>query len=99
MLLYIVRHAWAEDRDEHQWPDDSARPLPADGEKRFSKMLKQLADAKFWPEVIGTSPLVRCLQTAELIARRVHSRPEIEQLPALAPPADLNALIEWTAQR
>jgi phosphohistidine phosphatase len=97
MLLYIVRHAWAEDRDENQWPDDSLRPLTADGEKRFAKMLKQLADAKFWPDIIATSPLVRCMQTAELIARRVHSRPKIEAIAALAPPSDLNALVEWTA--
>jgi phosphohistidine phosphatase len=98
MLLYIVRHAWAEDRDETRWPDDSLRPLTEDGQLRFAKMLKRLADAKFWPGVIATSPLVRCVQTAELIAKRVKNRPKIEHLPALAPGSNLQSLVEWTAQ-
>ncbi len=98
MILYIVRHAWAEDRDETRWPDDSQRPLTDGGEKRFAKMLKRLVDAKFWPGVITTSPFVRCVQTAELIARRVKDRPEIKELPALAPGSNLESLIEWTNQ-
>jgi phosphohistidine phosphatase len=98
MILYIVRHAWAEDRDETRWPDDSLRPLTEEGEQRFAKMLKRLADAKFWPDIIVTSPFLRCVQTAELIAKRVKDRPKIEQLPALAPGSNLQSLVEWTAQ-
>ncbi len=98
MNLYIVRHAWAEDRDETRWPDDSQRPLTEDGEKRFRKFLKHLADARFWPEVIASSPFVRCMQTAELIAKRVKDCPVIKELPGLAPGSNLDALIEWTNQ-
>lgn len=98
MLLYIVRHAWAEERDEHRWPDDAQRPLTVDGQKRFNKVLKKLADIRFAPAVIASSPLLRCMQTAELIAKRFPSRPRIVPLDALAPGSDLSALIEWTAQ-
>ncbi len=99
MNLYIVRHAWAEERNEERWPDDSQRPLTDDGQKRFKKMLRRLADAKFWPDVIATSPFLRCVQTADLIAARVKDCPKLELLPALAPHSNLDALIEWTNQQ
>src|SRR5437764_1376896 len=98
MILFIVRHAWAEDRDETRWPDDSQRPLTDHGEQRFAKLLKRLADAKLWPRVIASSPLLRCVQTAELIASRVKDCPEIKLLPGLAPGSNLDSLIEWTNQ-
>jgi phosphohistidine phosphatase len=99
MVLYIVRHAWAEDRDEARWPDDSLRPLTEDGQKRFKKQLKKLADIRFAPQVIATSPFLRCVQTAEMIAQRFPSRPEIVRLEALAPGSQLESLIDWTAHR
>lgn len=98
MLLYLVRHAWAEEHDEARWPDDTQRPLTADGQKRFNKVLKKLADIRFAPAIVATSPLVRCMQTAELIAKRFPSRPKVVPLDALAPGSDLATLIEWTAQ-
>ncbi|HEY2827752.1 MAG TPA: histidine phosphatase family protein, partial [Pirellulales bacterium] len=85
MLLYIVRHAVAEERDETRWPDDSERPLTEEGVKRFGKLLKRLSDIRFAPEVIASSPLVRCRQTAELIAKHFPSSPKIVLLDALAP--------------
>ncbi|HEY2760617.1 MAG TPA: histidine phosphatase family protein [Pirellulales bacterium] len=99
MLLYIVRHAWAEERDEARWPDDALRPLTADGQKRFSKLLKKLTDVRFAPPVIATSPLLRCRQTAELIAERFPSKPKIVPIDGLAPNSDLDSLIHWTAER
>jgi phosphohistidine phosphatase len=98
MILYIVRHAWAEERDDERWPDDSERPLTADGQKRFNKLLKKLTDVRFAPAIIATSPLLRCRQTAEVIAKRFPSQPKIVPLDALAPKSDLESLIQWTAQ-
>jgi phosphohistidine phosphatase len=99
MLLYIIRHAWAEERDPQQWPDDSQRPLTADGQKRFNKLLKKLTDVRFAPSIIASSPLLRCRQTAELIAERFPSKPNIVLLDALAPNSNLESLIEWTTQQ
>jgi phosphohistidine phosphatase len=98
MILYIVRHAWAGERDEQQWPDDSLRPLTDDGKKRFNKFLKRLSDVRFAPAVIATSPLVRCMQTAEIIAKRFHGQPTIVPQDALAPGSNLEAMIQWTAE-
>jgi phosphohistidine phosphatase len=99
MILYLVRHAWAEERDDARWPDDTQRPLADDGEKRFNKFLKKLTDIRFAPTVIATSPLVRCRQTAEIIAKRFPGKPKIVTVDALAPNSDLDALIQWTAER
>jgi phosphohistidine phosphatase len=99
MILYIIRHAWAEEHDSSRWPDDALRPLTDEGQKRFAKVLKRLTKIGFEPAVIATSPLVRCRQTAELIAKRLDDKPTIVQLDALAPSSDLRALIEWTSQQ
>jgi phosphohistidine phosphatase len=99
MLLYIVRHAWAEERDDARWPGDLQRPLTDKGRKRFTQMLKKLVEADFAPAVIATSPLARCRETAELIAERVSGKPPIVPLDALAPGSDLPALVQWTVQQ
>jgi phosphohistidine phosphatase len=99
MLLYIVRHAWAEERDEGRYSDDCLRPLTDDGRKRFRKLVRALADRGFMPAEIATSPLVRCQQTAEVIAEVVPSRPRVTVVEELSPGSDLHALLEWTRQR
>ena len=68
MDLYIVRHAWAADRDDPQWPDDDLRPLTEEGKERFAQMAAKLVGRGMTPEVIATSPLVRCVETAQLLA-------------------------------
>ena len=84
MLLYIVRHAWAEERDDSIWPGDLERPLTDKGKKRFAQVVKKLVEAEFAPAVIATSPLARCRQTAELIREHVAGKPKIVPLDALA---------------
>src|SRR5262249_16848340 len=99
MLLYVVRHAWAEEPDEGRWPDDALRPLTRDGQKRFVKMAKPLNEVGIAPAMIATSPLVRCRQTAELLAEHLAGEPQITELEALAPGSDVEALLEWTSER
>ena len=94
--LYIIRHAWAEDRHLLQWPTDWERPLTRDGRRRFAAVVAQLADRGFQPEVIATSPLVRCRETAEIIAEGVGNGAPIVELDALQPGSDLGAMLAWT---
>jgi phosphohistidine phosphatase len=96
MLLYLVRHAWAGEADQSQWPDDSLRPLTDEGRKRFDQVAKALASRGVAPELVATSPLVRCRQTAEILVKRVVSRPKLVDVPALAPGGDLEQIIAWT---
>ena len=99
MLLYIVRHAWAKERDALKFPDDAPRPLTKQGRVRFGKVVEKLAERGVLPEVIATSPYVRCRRTAEILAEHVAGRPQVVDLQALTPDSDLEALIAWTRQQ
>lgn len=99
MLLYIVRHAWAEDPDNQRWPNDELRPLTDKGAKRFRQFVRALARQGFSPQLVVTSPLLRCHQTAEVIAEEVPSRPPVVSRPELAPGSDASGLVAWTAER
>lgn len=99
MDLYIVRHAWAFDRDDARWPDDDLRPLTEEGKERFAKAIKTLAGRGLAPQVVAASPLVRCVQTAELLAAGVPDKPKIVRLDELRPGSDVAGLLRWTARQ
>lgn len=99
MDLYLIRHAWAADREDPRWPDDASRPLTAEGRKRFAKLAARLAETDLRPTLIATSPLVRCRETAELVAAAVPGRPPIVELAELEPGSDLAGLVRWTAEQ
>lgn len=96
MLLYIIRHAWAVDRDDPAYPEDALRPLTEEGRERFGKLVKLLAERGFAPGLVATSPLVRCRQTAEIVSRQVRGRPAVVERDELAPGSDLGGLLAWT---
>lgn len=96
MFIYIARHAWAAQRGDPRWPDDSLRELTPDGIERFTKVVKALAERGFEPARIATSPYTRCRQTADIIAKFVEGKPRIDELEALEPGSELEPLIEWT---
>ncbi|MCC7084943.1 MAG: phosphohistidine phosphatase SixA [Pirellulales bacterium] len=97
MILYIVRHAWAEDCDANRWPDDGLRPITKKGRKRFAKYLRRMDESDFAPQIVATSPLLRCRQTAEILVDHLPEQPSVVELEALAPGSDLPLLIQWTA--
>lgn len=99
MDLYIIRHAWAGQYGDHQWPDDSERPLTDKGRKRFAGMVNILSQRGMEPSLIATSPMVRCRQTAEILAEGLIDQPEIIQREELLPHGDLQSLLGWTAQQ
>jgi phosphohistidine phosphatase len=96
MFIYVVRHAWAFEHGDPRWPDDSQRPLEEEGVERFARVVDALIPRGFEPHVIGTSPYVRCRQTADIIAQRVPGSPKIVELDALTPGSDFDALVEWS---
>jgi len=96
MTLYIARHAWAGERGDPRWPDDSLRELTPEGIERYTKLVKELAKRGFNPERVATSPYTRCVQTAEVIAKHVACKPKIAQLDALQPGSELDALLDWS---
>lgn len=99
MRLYIVRHAAAEERDPARYSDDATRPLTAAGRKQFKRLIKHLAEDEFCPQALATSPLLRCRQTADIIADEVADCEPPEELPELAPGSELPALLAWTERQ
>jgi phosphohistidine phosphatase len=97
--LYLVRHARAHERDIRRYPDDMLRTLSEDGRLRFARLATKLSARKIRPRVIATSPAVRCMQTADLLAEKLRNAPLIQQLDALAAGASLSELIEWTRRQ
>jgi phosphohistidine phosphatase len=99
MFIYIARHAWAGERGDPRWPDDSLRELTPEGIERYTDLVKALAERGFKPELIATSPYIRCRQTADIIAKYVAGKPAIFESEALEPGSDLDTLIAWTNEQ
>jgi len=98
MLLYVVRHAWAESAGDVRWPNDNDRPLTDKGRRRFAEMVKMLSRGEFCPRLVATSPALRCFQTAEILAKGLSGKTEVVEVEALASPANLRGLLEWTQE-
>jgi phosphohistidine phosphatase len=98
MDLYVIRHAWAAERGP-QWPDDDMRPLTHEGKERFAQVMVKLAGRGMRPEVVATSPLVRCVQTAQLLAAGIPDEPDIIELDDLRPGSNLEGLLAWTTRQ
>lgn len=81
--LYLVRHGIAEDGKPGQ-PDDF-RGLTAEGRDRFRRAAKAFARLGEPLDFLFTSPLVRAVQTAELLAVAL-GKDDVQVLPELAPP-------------
>jgi phosphohistidine phosphatase len=82
--LYLVRHAIAEERGP-AWPDDSQRPLTADGVKRWRREAAGLVVLDARPDLILTSPFTRARQTADVLAAAFPKKPKVVELAALQP--------------
>ncbi len=96
MFIYIARHAWAGERGDPRWSDDSLRELTPEGIDRYTKMIKALAARGLAPTHIATSPYTRCVQSAQIIVKHIDGKPKIDELEALEPGADLEPLLEWS---
>ena len=99
MDLYIIRHAWAGEYGDPNWPDDALRPLTKKGQKRFAAMIELLSQRGMSPSLIATSPMLRCRQTAQILADGFIDRPEIVERNDLLPHGDLQSLLAWTAEQ
>ena len=65
--LYLLRHAHAGNATD--WVgDDSLRPLSAKGRRQAEKLGRHLAELHFEPDSIVSSPKLRALETAQLMA-------------------------------
>jgi phosphohistidine phosphatase len=50
-------------------------------------------------DLVATSPLLRCRETAEILAAELEQASRVVVVDALAPGSDWRALVEWTIQQ
>lgn len=81
-LVYVVRHAIAEQRDAERWPDDAKRPLTKEGEARFREAARGLKEIAPEVETVLSSPYARAWRTAEILHEET-GWPEPERCEAL----------------
>ena len=70
MIVYLVRHAVAMEREDWDKSDDS-RPLTEDGIERMREAAAGLARMSIAVDRVFTSPVVRARQTADILVKEL----------------------------
>ena len=97
MNLYLMRHANAGLSRENPLLDDK-RSLVKEGKEQCILMARTLNALKIQIDVIVSSPLKRCLQTAQLVGTEMGYEAKVQISPALAPDADYADFQEMLAR-
>jgi phosphohistidine phosphatase len=95
--LYIMRHGIAVARGA-DFADDSKRPLTPEGKKKIKEIasgLKRLGVVVDW---VVTSPLVRAVETAEIVAEFLGPNVPVDFCDALCPGGSAETLITFLAK-
>lgn len=90
MKLHIIRHAQAIERST-ALPDEQ-RNLTCRGRKRFRQVAACLKKMAVTPDYILTSPLIRAVQTAEILSETIRFNGELQISAELAVGPDSSAL-------
>jgi phosphohistidine phosphatase len=99
MQLYIVRHGIAIDREDSKCPADPDRFLTQEGIAKTEEVAKGLAKIADAPDLLLSSPYVRAVQTAEIVANALdYSKQKIRKTDALLPGAEAQQLLRELAK-
>ena len=93
MELLILRHGIAFPRDAKRWPDDSQRPLTAEGVKKARRAAAGLKRLAAQPTLVLTSPLLRARDTATIFAQAARW-PKAVECAGLSPGASPEEVLE-----
>jgi phosphohistidine phosphatase len=88
--LYLIRHGEAIERSGTT--PDASRCLTTKGRIAFRKTARRVRNAGIAPAVIFTSPLLRAVQTAEILAERLKHEGQVVVARELSPGFDLQDL-------
>ncbi len=92
MNIYLIRHGKAEPRSP--FVNDKDRKLTDEGEKILRSSAELWKSVIKQPDFILTSPLIRAVQTAEIIAEVMSFKDGILKENLLLPGSGTNSLIE-----
>jgi phosphohistidine phosphatase len=93
--IYLVRHAIAADPGG-LYATDETRPLTDEGIERFTLQVRGLRALDVSIDTILTSPLLRCRQTAQLLADGLPGNAPVDELDALRPGGRLADVLQGT---
>ena len=97
--LYIMRHGIAVMRGPGTVMDDAKRPLTPEGKDKMRAIAAGLVRAGLVADWIVSSPLVRAVETAEIVGEALGSKPPLDFCDALRPGGQPEALIAFLAKR
>ena len=100
MDLVVVRHAIAEDRDgfARTGRDDDERPLTEDGRRKMERAARGLVRLVPKLDALCSSPLVRAVQTAEIVAA-AYGAIDVEQVSVLSGGSSPQEVVAWLQGR
>ncbi len=96
--FYIMRHGIAVTRGSAGFSDDSKRPLTPEGKKKMQDIAVGLVRLGFDVDWIVSSPLVRAVETAEIVSDALASNVPTDFCDALSPGGSPEALIAFLAK-
>ena len=94
MQLLVIRHAIAQAREEFTGDDDALRPLTKEGRRQMKRAAKGLRRIVGDLDVLGSSPLLRAMQTADVVAEQFVGV-DITTVEALDPDSTLPSFVSW----
>jgi phosphohistidine phosphatase len=97
--LYIMRHGLAVTRSPSTLMDDAKRPLTPEGKEKMREIAKGLVRLGMSVDWVVSSPLVRAVETAEIVADAFSPKPAFDFCDALRPGGGAEALISFLAKR
>jgi phosphohistidine phosphatase len=78
MELYILRHAIAAPLGEVGNQDDARRPLTPEGREKMKKIARGMKNLGLKFDLIVSSPAARARQTAQIAARALKGKTEVQ---------------------
>ena len=90
-LLMLLRHAIAEDASASGRDED--RRLTGEGKRKLREVAAGMRALDLPVELVLTSPLIRAVETAEIVADAFGSAEDVETTSALSPGAGPDAVI------
>lgn len=95
MKLLVVRHATAADKDEfaRTGKSDDLRPLTPAGKREMREVARGIGEVVPEIDALATSPLVRAVQTAEILGNAYERKPVAVEW--LRPEAPYDDFAQW----
>lgn len=97
MIVYLVRHGIAIDRDHDDVSSDEQRWLTKKGRYRTTQVAHGLKVLGCRPDTILSSPLVRAVQTAKILYEVLGTGSSFEESSFLRPDVPIAKAMEWVS--